>query len=297
MPPGNYTLTVTAPGFRTFKQVGIDLAVGRLPTLDVKLEVGAVAETVEVSGSATMVDTIPEQGRRDRAARSPGQPSQGALLPNAYSPRPRSARAKPSKAAAPRGSAASSGTGYQIDGASDGENVFLVDGVNITHIQNGGVGKSYQMEFIDEVQVKTSSFEAEFGGALGGVINVVPKKGSNEWHGSLLTYLSSNAFNANNTDRSLTTNPTLPSLNTTTRLDSVPEYFMANKDQLVTVEPGLPGGRPAVEEQALDLQQLHPQHQYAAPADHFHGRKPGPAQSDPNHNHAQRLQPAGLRRN
>ena len=57
LPPGSYTMTVTAPGFRTFKQVGIDLAVGRLPTLDVKLEVGAVAETVEVSGSATMVDT------------------------------------------------------------------------------------------------------------------------------------------------------------------------------------------------------------------------------------------------
>ena len=82
MPPGNYTLTVTAPGFRTFKQVGIDLTVGRLPTLDVKLEVGAVAETVEVSGSATMVDTIAEQGRGDRGAAGPGQPSQGALLPD-----------------------------------------------------------------------------------------------------------------------------------------------------------------------------------------------------------------------
>src|SRR5258708_35996604 len=57
LPPGSYTLTVASPGFRTFKQVGIDLPVGRLPTLDVKLEVGAVAETVEVSGSATMVDT------------------------------------------------------------------------------------------------------------------------------------------------------------------------------------------------------------------------------------------------
>ena len=145
-----------------------------------------------------------------------------------------------------------------------------MDGVNVTNIQNGGVGKNYQMEFIDEVQVKTSSFEAEFGGALGGVINVVPKKGSNEWHGSLLTYLSSNAFNANNTDRSLTTNPTLPSLNTTTRLDATPEYFMANKDQLVTVEPGYQVGGPVVEEQAVDLQQLYPEHQHPAPAHHLH---------------------------
>jgi len=57
LPPGNYTLTVTVPGFRTFKQGGIALAVGRLPNLDVRLEVGAVAETVEVTSTVTTVDT------------------------------------------------------------------------------------------------------------------------------------------------------------------------------------------------------------------------------------------------
>src|SRR5204862_588192 len=101
----------------------------------------------------------------------------------------------------PLQSGSASGTvtgGFQIDGASDGENVYMVDGVNITNIQNGGVGKSFQMDFIQEVQIKTSSFEAEHGGALGGVINVVPKRGSNDWHGSMIGYLRSNAYNANN---------------------------------------------------------------------------------------------------
>src|SRR5882672_10610908 len=60
--------------------------------------------------------------------------------------------------------------GFQIDGASDGENVYMIDGVNVTNIQNGGVGKEFQMDFIEEIQVKSSSFEAEYGGALGGVI-------------------------------------------------------------------------------------------------------------------------------
>src|ERR1035437_434839 len=243
LPPGNYTMTVTVPGFRTFKQSGIDLTVGRLPTIDVKLEVGAVAETVEVSGSATMVDTsqskVAVTVQQEVLNNLPKGRSFQTLIPLAPG-----ARAEALQSGSAVGSAAGAGTGYQIDGASDGENVFLVDGVNVTQIQNGGVGKNYQMEFIDEVQVKTSSFEAEFGGALGGVINVVPKKGSNEWHGALLTYLSSNAFNANNTDRTLTTNPTLPSLNTTTRLDSVPEYYMANKDQSTTIEPGYQAGGP-----------------------------------------------------
>ena len=112
----------------------------------------------------------------------------------------------PARASSRSSGTATSGSGtggFQIDGASDSENVYMVDGVNITNIQNGGVGKSFQMDFIQEVQVKTSSFEAEHGGALGGVINVVPKRGSNDWHGSLVTYLRSNAFNANNRDRVL----------------------------------------------------------------------------------------------
>src|ERR1019366_943244 len=219
LPPGTYILTVTAPGFRTFKEPGIDLTVGRMPTIEVKLEVGAVAETVEVSGAATMVDA--SQSKVSMAVQQevldnlPKGRSFQTLIPLAPG-----ARAEALQSGSTSGSAASAGTGYQIDGASDGENVFLVDGVNVTQIQNGGVGKNYQMEFIEEVQVKTSSFEAEFGGALGGVINVVPKKGSNEWHGSLLTYLSSNAFNA------------------------TPEYFMANKDQRTTVEPGYQAGGP-----------------------------------------------------
>ncbi len=44
--------------------------------------------------------------------------------------------------------------------------MFLIDGINTTNVQSGGVGRSFQMDFVQEVQVKSSSFEAEFGGAL-----------------------------------------------------------------------------------------------------------------------------------
>src|SRR3954453_4625474 len=57
LPPGEYTMTVTAKGFRTARQAGLELAVGRMPNLDMRLEVGAVAETIEVSGAAPLVDT------------------------------------------------------------------------------------------------------------------------------------------------------------------------------------------------------------------------------------------------
>src|SRR6202049_2975882 len=57
LPPGEYTMTVTATGFRTFKLTNIDLPVGRLPSIDVSLQVGGVAETIEVTESSTLIDT------------------------------------------------------------------------------------------------------------------------------------------------------------------------------------------------------------------------------------------------
>src|SRR5262245_62403231 len=68
---------------------------------------------------------------------------------------------------------------------------------NTTNIQNGGVGRNFQQDFLQEVQIKSSSFEAEYGGALGGVINAIPKRGSNEWHGEVKTYFQTSAFMAN----------------------------------------------------------------------------------------------------
>src|ERR1700694_5118830 len=57
LPPGTYTLTVTAPGFRTYKQENIALEVGHLPNLDVAMQIGTVTETVEVSAQAALIDT------------------------------------------------------------------------------------------------------------------------------------------------------------------------------------------------------------------------------------------------
>jgi outer membrane receptor protein involved in Fe transport len=71
--------------------------------------------------------------------------------------------------------------GFQIDGASNGENVFASDGLNITPVVGGGSGANVPMEFVQDVQVKSSSFEAEFGGALGGVINVIQQRESSNW--------------------------------------------------------------------------------------------------------------------
>jgi outer membrane receptor protein involved in Fe transport len=258
LPPGEYTMTVTAPGFRTYKQPRIDLAVGRLPTINAQLEVGVVTETIMVTGEAPMIDTTQSKVAVTVESQILDNIPKGRSFQSVIPFAP-GARQEPLQ-----GNRDNRENGFQIDGASDSENVYLIDGVNITDIQSGGVGKSFQMDFIQEVQIKSSSFEAEYGGALGGVINAVPKRGSNDWHGALLTYIRTNALNANDpcgtgytsgtvnyvtfplsaTQRACgqRLNPDLPSLSTAKRLDGTPEYYLPKKDQRRIFEPGFDVG-------------------------------------------------------
>jgi hypothetical protein len=265
LPSGVYTLTVTVPGFRTFKQVGIDLAVGRLPNVDVKLEVGAVAETVEVSSDASAVDVTQSKVQATVSHELLDALPQGRSFQSVI-PFAAGARQEPLQGA---------GSGFQIDGASDGENVYMIDGVNTTNILSGGVGKSFQMDFVDEVQVKSSSFEAEYGGALGGVINATGKRGSNNWHGSLVTYYQSNALNNNNGDRALRINPAT-SRNTTTRIDGTPEYFSGKPDQRSIVEPGYTVGGALVKNKLWIFSSYIPSVDTTRRITQFTGTNPGP---------------------
>jgi outer membrane receptor protein involved in Fe transport len=77
--------------------------------------------------------------------------------------------------------------GFQIDGASGSENSFVVDGQDVTNFRSGSLNMNNNIPFqmIEEVQVKSNGYEAEFGGATGGVINVVTKRGADAFHGDI----------------------------------------------------------------------------------------------------------------
>jgi hypothetical protein len=256
LPPGDYTLTVTAAKFSTYKQTGIDLSVGRLPNIDVQLQVGAVSEIMEVTATAPVVDVTQSKVavtvEQQTIENMPTGRSFQSLIPFAAG-----ARQEPLQS-----TTGNRMGGFQIDGASDSENVYLIDGVNTTNIQDGGVGKSFQTDFLQEVQIKSSSFEAEFGGALGGVVNAVPKRGYNEWHGQFLTYLQSNRLNANDPCASGMTSGgfstvcglrLLPgtSLNSKNRIDGTPEYYVPKKDARSILEPGFEIGGPIFKDKLL----------------------------------------------
>ena len=77
--------------------------------------------------------------------------------------------------------------GYSVNGASGSENAFVIDGVEVSNIRNAALGResAIPFEFVREVQVKSGGFEAEYGGATGGVVNVITKSGSDEFHGQV----------------------------------------------------------------------------------------------------------------
>ncbi len=225
LPPGTYTINVTASGFRPYKQENITLAVGRLPTVDIKMGVGAVTETVEVSAEALLVDTAQSKVQTnigdDVLMNVPTTRSfQGVIQ---FAP---GARSEPLQA------------GYQIDGASNSENAYLVEGLETASVFDGHSAVNVPMDFIEEVQVKSSGFEAEYGGALGGVVNVIQKRGANDWHGDVFTYYQGSRFDAA-PNPSLLKNPQIPAnANGAKRLDQPPEVYNLKKDTYRYVTPG-----------------------------------------------------------
>ena len=87
--------------------------------------------------------------------------------------------------------------GFTIDGASGSENVFVIDGQEVSNFRTGTLNgnNAIPTQFVQEVQIKSSGFEAEFGGATGGVISVVTKGGSNDWHGEFGTQFNTQKLN------------------------------------------------------------------------------------------------------
>ena len=91
--------------------------------------------------------------------------------------------------------------GISVDGASGAENVFYVDGTDTSDVVTGSRKQDVVFDFAEEVQVKASGYNAEYGGSLGGVINVITRSGGNTFHGELVGYYSGTGLEGKRRDR------------------------------------------------------------------------------------------------
>jgi outer membrane receptor protein involved in Fe transport len=190
LPPGDYVIQATLSGFSTVKSPTLSLSVGQTLKAELALTVGGVSEQVQVSADAAVLDLGSSQTATTISAK------QIELLP-----RGRSFNTLLDMAPGVR-SEMKSGTagvgGYQVDGASGSENIFVLDGVDVSNLRNSSLGTqdAIPFEFVQELQVKSSGFEAQFGGALGGVVNVVSKSGSDQFHGEGMYQFTGSSINA-----------------------------------------------------------------------------------------------------
>ncbi len=191
--PGSYTVRAELQGFKAVEISNIAVVLGQTANVNVKMEIGGLTEVVEVTGSTAVIDLTSTTtgsvldsdllsrvpiGRRftDALYLAPGVSSGGSV-----------GTANPS-----------------MSGGSGLDNLYVIDGVNVTNTGYGAVG-SYSIifgslgsatpfDFIKEIQVKTGGYEAEYGQALGGVVNVVTKSGTNQIKGSLFGYAQPDAL-------------------------------------------------------------------------------------------------------
>jgi hypothetical protein len=257
LPPGVYSVDVSAKGFKTVKRAGLTIEVGHLPTVDLTLEVGTAAEVVEVSGAAPVVDVTTNTNQTNLTQDVLENAPHGYSFQSVIQFAPM-ARAEPlagstmngqpvggTGAGLPGSSGNGLGSGFSIGGAADSESSYLVEGQD-TENNSGGYSKAnVPFPFIQEVQVKSSGIEAEHGGALGGVINVIMRKGSNAYHGEFFGTYESNAADANAVNPYLRYDPVnLP----TAGVDPLPQSYTAKPDHFRTLQPGFTVGGPIIKD-------------------------------------------------
>ncbi len=253
LPPGTYTITVTAKGFKTYKREGLGLEVGHLPTIDIGLEVGTTATTVEVSGAAPVIDTTSTQNMTNVTEEAISNIPHGLTYQSVIQFAPM-ARNEPLGGQTLNGAGyggtggsqpGSSGNGlsfgYSVGGGADSENSYLVEGQDTENISGGYSKANVPFQFIQEVEIKTSGVTAEYGGALGGVVNVVMKKGGNEYHGELFTTYESSGMDANNNNIYLRYDPTAAPA---PGFDPPAQEYNPGKDHFRTLQPGFSVGGP-----------------------------------------------------
>ncbi len=191
LPVGTYTVRVELEGFKTVVREGIELSLNRNARVDVTLTVGAVTERVSVTADAPLIETTTnEMGGLVDQKRVVELPLNGRNTLSLVSLVPGAQQLETGNA-----------QGFQenktnINGQRQEQSNWLLDGGdNTSPLRNYG-NDVPNPDAIQEFRVVTNNYGAEFGRSVGGVINVITKSGTNEYHGSVFEFLRNRALNA-----------------------------------------------------------------------------------------------------
>ncbi len=209
IPPGFYTVsTGVTSGFGEAVRNNVEVVLGKSTLVDINLAVTGSANVVDVvADDAVAIDPTSNKVQTNITAQAIDLLPKGVNFTSLLQTAP-SVRNEPLSG------------GFQIDGASGSENTFIIDGQEVSNFRTGtlNINNNIPFQIVQEIQVKSGGFEAEFGGATGGVINATTKSGGNDFHGEVGTSFRIAKFQA--APRSfqrlvnIAATPTRPALNT-----------------------------------------------------------------------------------
>jgi carboxypeptidase family protein/TonB-dependent receptor-like protein len=173
VPPGIYKVTAAATsGFAELVNERVEVVLGKPTSIELNLQPAGATGTVVISESDTPIAMTDNKIQTNITAQVADLLPKGTNFTSLLAVAP-AVRNEPLSG------------GFQVDGASGSENTFIIDGQEVSNFRTGtlNTNNNIPFQFVQDIQVKSSGFEAEFGGATGGVINVVTKSGSNDFHG------------------------------------------------------------------------------------------------------------------
>src|SRR6266446_4744897 len=180
LPPGAYKIAIEATGFAKYEQDNVPVNLGRTSTGDAQLKLATVGATVTVVGGAavdTAQNTTGSNVSSDQFSNFPTQRTVQGLFNIA-----------PTVTRSGLRDASGRDRDPSVAGSSGPENNYILDGVNTTDPGFGGSGANLPFEFVQEVEIKTGAYGAEYGKSTGGIFNVITKSGGNEFHGDIFGY-------------------------------------------------------------------------------------------------------------
>lgn len=194
LPPGKYVLKVeSVANFAAYEDDALILTVGANATYDPHLSLTGVQQTVTVSSEATNVETSKtEVSQTIEQRRIDNLPINGRNYINFTLTNSQTTRdVSPTIGPAPN-------SGLNISGARARGTTVSVDGANAVDNSVNGIRSTVSQEAVQEFQLILSNYNAEYGQASGGVINIVTKSGGNDFHGDVFGYLRNKAFQSRN---------------------------------------------------------------------------------------------------
>ena len=190
VPVGTYMVAIIKPGFVTIEQEGVNVTVASQVTASARLQIATRSTAIQVTESVISLDTTSSRTDTTISSKTFDTLAKGRTFNSILAIAP-GVRYEPKSGTAGVG-------GIQVDGSSGLENTYYIEGIQSNDPINGSLRQqqAVPLDFLDQVEVRTGGFEAEYGGAIGGVITTVIKSGTNQFHGMGSFEATADPFNA-----------------------------------------------------------------------------------------------------